>query len=75
MQRSGNPTYIWKEVLKGVPHGYFVFSIPKILRRYFIHDRRLLSDLSQPPWCDETEDALGRSELITLLDELESLKG
>ena len=32
-------------VLKRVPHRYFVFSIPKILRRYFLYDRRLLLEL------------------------------
>jgi len=27
------------EVLKRIPHRHFVFSIPKILRRYFLYDR------------------------------------
>jgi len=42
--------WLCKEVLKGVPHRHFVFSIPKILRRYFLYDRKLLSDLSRCGW-------------------------
>jgi len=38
--------WLCQEVLKDVPHRHFVFSIPKILRRYFLYDRKLLSDLS-----------------------------
>ncbi|MCX5847111.1 MAG: transposase [Deltaproteobacteria bacterium] len=38
------------EVLKKVPHRHFVFSIPKILRRYFLYDRKLLADLSRCAW-------------------------
>jgi hypothetical protein len=38
------------DVLKQVPHRHFVFSIPKILRRYFLYDRRLLADLSRCAW-------------------------
>jgi hypothetical protein len=30
-----------EEVLKAVPHRHFIFSLPKILRRYFLYDRRL----------------------------------
>jgi hypothetical protein len=37
-------------VLKKVPHRHFVFSLPKILRRYFLYDRDLLSDLSRFAW-------------------------
>jgi hypothetical protein len=37
-------------VLKEVPHRHFVFSIPKILRRYFLYDRKLLADLSRCAW-------------------------
>ena len=37
-------------VLKKVPHRHFVFSIPKILRRYFLYDRKLLADLSRCAW-------------------------
>ena len=33
-----------------VPHRHFVFSIPKILRRYFLYDRSLLSELSRCAW-------------------------
>ncbi len=32
------------------PHRHFVFSIPKILRRYFLYDRKLLADLSRCAW-------------------------
>ena len=35
------------DVLKKVPHRHFVFSLPKILRRYFLYDRKLLADLSR----------------------------
>jgi len=42
--------WLCEEVLKGVPHRHFVFSIPNPatagLRRYFLYDRKLLSDLS-----------------------------
>jgi hypothetical protein len=37
-------------VLKNVPHRHFVFGIPKILRRYFLYDRKLLHDLSRCDW-------------------------
>ena len=39
-----------EEVLKAVPHRRFVFSIPKILCRYFLYDRSLLSGLSRRAW-------------------------
>ncbi len=42
--------WLCEEVLKEVPHRHFVFSIPKILRRYFLYDRKLLSDLSRCAW-------------------------
>jgi len=38
------------EVLKKIPHRHFVFSIPKILRRYFLYDRKLLAALSRCAW-------------------------
>ncbi|MCG6533849.1 MAG: transposase zinc-binding domain-containing protein [Syntrophales bacterium LBB04] len=38
------------EILKAVPHRHFTFSIPKILRRYFLYDRTLLSELSRCGW-------------------------
>jgi hypothetical protein len=37
-------------VLKAVPQRLFIFSIPKILRRYFLYDRKLLTDLSRCGW-------------------------
>ena len=37
-------------VLRAVPHRHWVFSIPKILRRFFLNDRRLLADLSRCAW-------------------------
>jgi hypothetical protein len=37
-------------MLRKVPHRHVVFSIPKILRRYFFYDRDLLSDLSRCAW-------------------------
>ncbi|PIP08187.1 MAG: hypothetical protein CO012_03525 [Syntrophobacterales bacterium CG_4_8_14_3_um_filter_49_14] len=36
--------WLCMDVLKKVPHRHFVFSIPKILRRYFMYDRKLLAD-------------------------------
>ncbi len=42
--------WLCQEVVKSVPHRYVVFSIPKILRRYFLYDRKLLSDLSRCGW-------------------------
>jgi hypothetical protein len=42
--------WVCGEVLKKVPHRHFVFSIPKILRRYFLYDRSLLSELSRCAW-------------------------
>jgi len=36
-------------VLKKVPHRHFVFSIPKILRVYFLFNRNLLKELSKYP--------------------------
>jgi len=36
--------------MKKIPHRHFVFSIPKILRRYFLYDRKLLYDLSHCAW-------------------------
>ena len=42
--------WLCEEVLKAVPHRHLVFSIPKIFRRYFLYDRRLLSDLSRCAW-------------------------
>jgi len=38
------------DVLKKVPHRHFIFSIPKILRRYFLYDRKLLAGLSRCAW-------------------------
>jgi len=37
-------------VLRAVPHRHWVFSVPKILRRFFLHDRKLLADLSRSAW-------------------------
>ena len=42
--------WLCEEVLKDVPHRHFVFSIHKILRRYFLYDRELLSDLNRCAW-------------------------
>ncbi|MBM3712591.1 MAG: transposase, partial [Actinobacteria bacterium] len=37
-------------VLKNVPHRHFVFSIPKIIRIYFLFDRALLKELARIAW-------------------------
>ena len=42
--------WLCEEVIKAVPHRHFIFSIPKILMRYFLYDRRLLSELSRCAW-------------------------
>jgi len=42
--------WLCMDVLKKIPHRHFVFSIPKILRRYFLYDRKLLTDLSLCAW-------------------------
>jgi len=47
---TGSGIWLCEEVLRAVPHRHFVFSIPKILRRYFLYDRKLLSELSRCAW-------------------------
>ena len=42
--------WLCAQVLKKVPHRHFVFGIPKILRRYFLYDRRMLHELSRCAW-------------------------
>jgi hypothetical protein len=42
--------WLCQHVLKAVPYRHFVFSIPKILRRFFLHDRKLLAALSRCAW-------------------------
>lgn len=42
--------WLCEQVIKAVPHRHFIFSIPKILRRYFLYDRNLLSGLSRCAW-------------------------
>lgn len=42
--------WLCHEVVKAVPHRHVVLSIPKILRRFFLYDRKLLSELSRCGW-------------------------
>jgi hypothetical protein len=42
--------WLCSHVLRKVPHRYVVFTIPRILRRYFLYDRNLLSHLSRCAW-------------------------
>ena len=42
--------WLCAEVLKSVPHRQWVFSIPKRLRPWFSHDRKLLAGLSKCAW-------------------------
>ena len=42
--------WLCSNVLKKVPHRHFVFSIPKILRIYFLFNRSLLKELSKISW-------------------------
>ncbi len=39
--------HLKESVLYPVPHRQYVFSIPKILRKFFLYDRKLLGKLSQ----------------------------
>lgn len=42
--------WLCQEVVKIVPHRHVVFSIPEILRSYFLYERKLLSELSRCGW-------------------------
>jgi hypothetical protein len=42
--------WLCQEVVKAVPHRHVVLSLPKILRCYFLYDRKLLTDLSRCGW-------------------------
>jgi len=42
--------WLCHEVVKAIPHRHAVLSIPKILRRYFLYDRKLLAGLSRCGW-------------------------
>jgi len=42
--------WLCETVIKAVPHRHLVMSIPKILRRYCLYDRKLLSELSRCGW-------------------------
>ena len=39
--------WLGRDALEKIPHRHFVFSIPEILRRYFLYARKLLADLSR----------------------------
>ena len=39
-----------EEILEEVGHAQWVFTIPKLLRPYFLHHRELLGKLSQAAW-------------------------
>ena len=39
--------HLTNEVLMRLPHRQFVFTIPKLLRIYFRHDRKLFADVSR----------------------------
>jgi hypothetical protein len=42
--------WLCEEVIKAVPHCHLIFSLPKMLRRYFLYDRKLLAELSRCAW-------------------------
>lgn len=42
--------FLREEVLEDVPHRQWVFTIPKRLRPYFMHNRKLLAKLSRCAW-------------------------
>jgi Transposase zinc-binding domain/Putative transposase len=48
--------FLREEVVEPVGHAQWVFTIPKILRSYFLRNRELLGDLSRAAW--ETVRAL-----------------
>ena len=53
------------EVVKAGPHRHVVLSIPKILRRYFLYDRKRLSGLSRCGW--EALKKLFRHNVLKML--------
>jgi hypothetical protein len=65
--------WLCEEVLKEVPHRHFVFSIAKILRRYFLYDRKLLSDRSRCAW--ETLKEIFRHKVFRMLLKKEKITG
>jgi len=42
--------FFTEHIAQKVPHRHFVFTMPKILRRYFIMNRDSLNDLSRMTW-------------------------
>ncbi|HBE01430.1 MAG TPA: hypothetical protein DC049_03000, partial [Spirochaetia bacterium] len=42
--------FFTEHIAQKVPHRHFVFTMPKILRRYFIMNRESLNDLSRIAW-------------------------
>jgi Transposase zinc-binding domain/Putative transposase len=42
--------FLREEVIEPVGHAQWVFTIPKILRAYFLRNRELLGDLSRAAW-------------------------
>ncbi|NIS78955.1 MAG: hypothetical protein GTO14_01745 [Anaerolineales bacterium] len=42
--------WLCERVLNGVPHRHFLFSIPTILRRYFLSNGKLISELTRCAW-------------------------
>jgi hypothetical protein len=41
--------WLCREVVKAVPHRHIVFSVPKILRRHFLYDRKLPAAQARSP--------------------------
>ena len=65
--------WLFASVVKAVPHRHIVFSIPKILRRCFLYDRKRLTDLSRCGWeslkayftsCRKNNDALPGAVIV-----------
>jgi hypothetical protein len=57
-------------VLLGLPHRQFVFTMPKVLRPFFRHDRRLFSSVSRLIFALVGEfytEAAGRSLMIGMI--------
>ena len=60
--------YLHEEILLDVPHRQWVFTIPKRLRPYFMHNRKLLAKLSRCAW-QVLSDYLKTSVAVDVTDE------
>jgi hypothetical protein len=54
--------WLRETVIKAVPHRHLVMGIPKILRRYFLYDRKLLSELTGKDAADSFRRCVARRQ-------------